>query len=112
MKRPAPNRRDSRASSPASLLAIGNPLHCRLLLLDQSDSRSDVAVVGLAAWAENPLRAWPHMTGQGRRARSRSLTPVACRGQFSWAVSGVPAWFQVSVSPDSDSWLNVEGGGL
>ena len=32
--------------------------------------------------------------------------------QFSWAVAGVPAWLQVSVSPDSDSWLSSKAGAV
>ena len=31
-------------------------------------------------------------------------------GQFSWALSGIPAWLQVSVCPDSDSWLSSKAG--
>ena len=58
----------------------------------------------------NPLGA--PTSGEGRRAWSRSQTRVRVEGQFSWALRGLPAWLQVSVCPDSASWLSDDGVGL
>ena len=51
------------------------------------------------------------VAGQGVVASGLLFAGLVVGGQFSWALSGVPAWLQVSVCPDSDRWLSSKAGG-
>jgi hypothetical protein len=62
-----------------------------------------VAVAGCASWT-----LW---SGRCSRLALRGCV-VHGEGQVSWALSGVPSWLQVSVSPVRVRSLSVDGVGL
>ena len=61
-------------------------------------------------WRQRVMDWSGRAAGQGIVASGHLLCGSRLWGQFSWALSGVPAWLQVSVCPESDSWLSCKAG--